>query len=401
MPMTPKRRLRVLTLLDGIGAGGGGERLARQILVRLDAERFDRWLCVSRWSAEDAAAPAAKTAVAELDEAGVHFLGLDRTSALHLRPWRALLTLLREERIDILHAHKFGSNVWASILGSLAGTPVVIAHEHTWSFEGQPVRKLLDRRLIAPRVAAFLTVSREDTRRMIEVEKIHPDKLIMVPNGIDALPPASGRNIREELGIQPEAPVIGTVCTLRPQKALDVLIRAAADLSRSWRELRVLIVGGGPQRAGLEALIGELGLEGVVMILGFRPDVPDLLQAVDVAVCSSDFEGTPLSILEYMDAGLPVVATRVGGIPDVIDDGVEGLLVEPRDQVRLAASIDALLRDRPRAEQMGRRGRERRRKEFDIGVTVRRIEDLYEGLTAAAVTRRSRSDGASANARSA
>ena len=112
----------------------------------------------------------------ELRDAGVRFLGIQRDSPVALRPWRPLLTILREET-DVLHGHKFGSNVWAAVLGTLARTPVVIAHEHTWSFEGQPLRRLLDRELIARRSDAFIAVSREDRRRMIEIEGSHRAEL--------------------------------------------------------------------------------------------------------------------------------------------------------------------------------------------------------------------------------
>lgn len=379
-----RNKLRVLTLVDGIGLAGGGERLARQIVAGLDPERFERTLCVSRWSPEQERRGATPQLLAELERAGVRFVGLRRRSAADLAAWRPLLRLLRRERIDVLHAHKFGSNVWAAILGSLARTPVVIAHEHTWSFEGKRLRKLLDRRLIAPRVDAFLTVSREDRRRMAEIEGVDPAKLIFVPNGIPAPAPPSGADIRAELGIPAGAPVVGTVCALRPQKALEVLIEAARPLLAEVPDLRVLIVGDGAERGALERRIDALGLGGVVMLLGHRDDVPDVLQGLDVAVLCSDFEGTPLSVLEYMEAALPVVATRVGGVPDLVEEGKQGLLVERRDPGGLAEAVATLLRDPSTARAMGERGRARRREQFDLGVTVAEVERIYAGLAGGA-----------------
>ena len=144
-----------------------------------------------------------------------------------------------------------------------------------------------------------------------------------------------------------------------------------------------MIAGEGPERARLEALAAELGVAGQVTLLGRRSDVPDLLAAFDVAVSSSWFEGSPLAMMEYMDAGLPIVATRVGGVPDLIEDRVHGLLVEPGDPDGLAAAIVELLRDRDRAAELGARARERRRAEFDLDGTVRALGDLYERLAAA------------------
>jgi glycosyltransferase involved in cell wall biosynthesis len=154
-------------------------------------------------------------------------------------------------------------------------------------------------------------------------------------------------------------------------------------------ELRVLVAGEGPEREHLEALISAERLEETVKLLGYRPkaEMPDVLQAFDVAASSSDFEGTPLSMLEYMEAGLPIVSTRVGGVPDVVVDGVNGLLVERRDPDALATALEGLLRDPARAREMGRLGRERHRTEFDVSVTVRRMERLYEELSAAAARR--------------
>jgi glycosyltransferase involved in cell wall biosynthesis len=389
MPDAPKGcKLKVLTLVDRLGTHGGAERLATQVAERLDPARFERTLCASRFSAEERASDAVAPALAELEQAGVRFVGLDRRSRVELWAWRPLVSLLRRERVDVLHAHKFGSNIWGALLGRLARVPVVIAHEHSWSFEGRPLRRLIDRHLIARLSDAFIAVSREDRRRMIEVEGIGPQDVRFIPNGIPDPPAPGARDVRGELGIGAGNPVIGTVGFLVPLKALDVLVRAAALLAPQFPRLRVLVAGDGEEKARLEALVDELALKETVLLLGHRPDVPDLLASFDVAVCCSDSEGSPLSVLEYMEAGKPVVATRVGGIPDLIDDGVHGLLVERQDPVGLADALAALLRDPERASRIGERARERRRREFDIDVMVKAFEDLYLELYSA--TRRAR-----------
>jgi glycosyltransferase involved in cell wall biosynthesis len=127
-------------------------------------------------------------------------------------------------------------------------------------------------------------------------------------------------------------------------------------------------------------VIDELGLGDTVTLLGVRQDVPAVLAALDAVVFSSTSEGSPLSILEAMEAGRPIVATRVGGVPEMIDDGVHGLLVTPHDPAAIAAGVARVLDDRAAAEAMGRRARERRRTEFDVDVMVSRFERLYEDL---------------------
>jgi glycosyltransferase involved in cell wall biosynthesis len=241
------------------------------------------------------------------------------------------------------------------------------------------VRRFLDREVVGRGVDAFLAVSTEDRRRMIEIEGVDPKIVRFVPNGIRPLE-CRGVDVRAQLHIDGHAQVIGTVGVLRRQKALDVLVQATRILAPRFPALKVLIAGAGPEESALRSLIAELGLEHRVLLLGIRRDVADLLAALDVAVCCSRFEGSPLSVMEYMAAAKPVVATRVGGVPDLVEHGAHGLLVEPGEPAALAEAIAELLADTDRATEMGARGRDRQRAEFDVGVSVARIEELYEEL---------------------
>ena len=379
-------KIEVLTLVQGLGVSGGAERLAREITKRLDPERFERTFCVSRWDRESREGSGVDEALDGLERSGVRFLPLERESSYEVGSWVSLLRVLRGRRINVLHSHMWGSNVWGSVLGTLARTPVIVAHEHTWSFKGRPVRRFLDRELIARRSDAFIAVSTEDRRRMIEIERIPPEDVIFVPNGISDLPAPSGKDVRSELGIDPQAPLVGAVGVLRTQKRFDVLIRAAVDLQRQFPDVRVVIVGSGfeEETRKLEDLVEQLGLSETVLLAGHREDVADLAPAFDVAVNCSDFEGSPLAVMEYMDAARAVVATRVGGVPDLIEDGVNGLLVPPDEPRALAAAIAELLGDPERRSKMGSANRLRRREEFSIETMTGRIEALYEELLDAA-----------------
>ena len=370
-------KIKVVTLVGKPGRFGGGERLASEVTRGLDPDRFERTLCISRPPPRLDLDVGYEDWAQGMEGDGVRLLVLERQSRTQITAWSPLIRLLRRERVELIHGHMFGSNVWAAVLGHACRIPAVVAHEHTWSFEGQPLRRFLDRELIARWSDALIAVSREDRRRMIEIEGIDPDDIVFIPNGIPDPPANPQKDVRRELGIEAGAPVIGTVSVMRPQKALDVLIHAAARLRPSFPDLAVLIAGPGAQRPVLERLIEELDLTACVRLLGPRTDVPDLLRAFDVAVCCSDFEGSPLSVMEYMQAALPVVATRVGGVPDLVVDGVTGLLVERRDPAGLADALAGLLTDPGRRAEMGRRGAERQRAEFDIAVMVERIEALY------------------------
>lgn len=361
-------RLRVLGLVDSISSIGGAERVAASLARELDPQRFDRLLCVTR----RATAP---TLEAELRAAGVTLVELERRIMLDMPAWRRLVRLLRRERVDVLHAHMFGSNVWGTVLGRVAGVPVVIAHEHGWSYRGRPLRRLIDREVVARGADAYLAVSEYDRRQMTHVERIPAERIHVVPNGIPPLVRA-GHDVRAELGIPAGASVIGTVCELRPEKALEVLVDAAAQLP----DVHVLIVGDGPEEAKLRARIRGAGVGERVRLLGRRNDVADVLAALDVAACCSDFEAAPLSVMEYMAAALPVVATRVGGLPDLVRDGETGVLVDPRNPGALAAAVEALLESPEQRRRLGAAGRERQRAEYDFARFVGRMEELYVEL---------------------
>jgi glycosyltransferase involved in cell wall biosynthesis len=367
----PRRRLRVLTLLDTLRPGGA-ERLAVTVAARLDRRRFEPSVCVSRrlpWS------PLSEI----LEEADVPVVTLDRTSRGAVWSWAPLVATLRRRRIDLLHAHMFGSNVWGTILGRAAGVPVVVAHEHGSPLERSRLRAAVDRELVARAADVLVAVSESDRMRLVEVEGVPSSKVRFIPNGIPPLP-APRADLRLELGLPEGVPVIGALTVLRPEKALDVLVEAAALLRVQFPDLRVLIAGTGPEEERLRLFVAERRLEETVLLLGFRPHVADVLAAVDVAIHASDREGSPLAVLESMAAGKAIVATHVGGVPALLHDEEHALLVPPRDASALAASVARLLRDEALRERLGRNARERQRRRFDISSTVSELEDLYEQL---------------------
>lgn len=383
--MPPARKLRIVTVLDSLWVGGA-ERLAVQVAKSIDPARFESVVWVTRGIEHSRN----RMLQAELNEAGIPLHVLERNSRNDLLAWRRFASFIRRRRTDVIHAHGFGSNFWSTVVGRAAGAPVVVAHEHSWSFEGEPLRRFLDREVIARGADIFVAVSAEDRRRMIEIERIDPERIRVIPNGI-APPQPSGLDIRTELSIPAEAPVVTIVSMLRPEKAVEVLVEASLLLRKEFPDLRVLVLGLAPKASRLPEFSSRLGLDGTVLFLGLRRDVADVLEATDATVMCSDREGTPLAVVEYMAAAKPVVATRVGGLPDLIRDGENGFLVPPRDPPALADALAKLLRDRELRVQMGERGRERQRAEFDHDTMIEKIEELYEELFAR--SRRGRREG--------
>ena len=370
-------RVRVVVMIDSIGGPGGGETLAMEGAIGLDPERFETTLCVTRWKDAFEVEEPSRTWLRRLRKSGVRVVGLERSSRYSVWAWLPLVRILRGEGIQVLHAHLFGSNVWACILGRLSRVPVIIAHEHMWAYSGSSVRTLADRFLIAPLSTVFIAVSRYGRRQMIELERIPEDDIFYLPNGAPSLGPGDGAKIRDELGIGAEQKVVGSVGHLRGEKAFEVLVEAVGLLSRDHPELQVVIVGEGPERPMLEALRSNLGLDDRARLVGARSDIADLLASFDLAVCCSDFEGGPLSVIEYMEAGLPVVASRVGGLPEMVEDGVSGILVEPRDPAALASAIATLVSDPAGSARLGHAGRRIWARDYAIDAWVQRLEDLY------------------------
>lgn len=358
-------------LIDWLSEGGGGaEVFTTGLATTLPRERFDVRVCVGRES---------KGFLIDLLEAnGIPWFCLERRGR-DPRPLRRLYRYLREERIDVLHTHMFGSNVWGTVIGRLARVPVIVAQEHTWSYEGQPMRKLLDGQLIGRFASRFVAVSEADRERMISIEKVKPHKTAMIPAALVQRERQASRDVRADLGIPFDAPVVGTVASMRAQKAQDVLVDAFVELLRSLPDAHLLIVGDGVTRGDVEAHVRLRGVGERVHFTGNRPDVPDFIDAFDVSVLSSDFEGTPLFVFESMAQGKPVVATAVGGLREVLEDGRSGVLVPPQDPPALARALEALLRDPARREAIAAAGRERL-EDFTIERAAQRFASLYEEL---------------------
>jgi glycosyltransferase involved in cell wall biosynthesis len=366
----------VLTLTDVVGVGGA-ERIAEELCVLADPKRFRRSLCVTRPTGD---VPGSDASLARLRDAGVDVVFLERRHRFDMRPL-ARLAQLRHGRVDVIHAHKFGSNVWAALLGHALGVPVVVAHEHTWSFEGQPFRRLADRHVVARLADAVIEVSEADRARMVAEVGMPADRVVLIHNGIAESEGGDYVALRRELGLAPGAPVLLQTATLRPQKAVEVMIAATALVRRTYPDVRLIVAGEGDAGA-LRALAAEHGVADAVSLLGARTDVADLRAAATVGVLSSDFEGMPLAVLEYMAPGLPAVAPDVGGLPEIVRDVETRFLVARCDPVALAERIGHLLADPTLAREMGERGRRRQEEQFSREAMVAAVTGLYARLLA-------------------
>jgi glycosyltransferase involved in cell wall biosynthesis len=370
------RRLRVLFLIGYLSDQGGAERLTLGLATQLPRDRFEPTVCFAR-----GAGPAA---VAALQEANIPFVDLGRRAKWDVHRMGGLVRLLRSERIDVLHAHMFGSNLWGTMVGRVCKVPVVIAHEHTWSYRGNPLRAWLDGHVIGRLATRFVAVSNQDARRMVEYEGVPVEKVIVMPTAYIPRPAGEEQgDIRNELGLGAQTLLIATATVLRPQKALEVLLEAHAAVLRAVPDAHLLIAGAGPCLDSLRARADALSLDGHVHFLGHRRDVDAILTAADVGALSSDFEGMPLFAFECMAARTPLVTTAVGALPDLIENQRSGLLIPPRDPDALAQALISLLEDPARRAALAAAAFERLAP-FTLEAMTDRFAALYVRLFAEA-----------------
>jgi glycosyltransferase involved in cell wall biosynthesis len=366
---------KVMLLAVGLGVGGTETHIL-ELASRMDRSRFEVTVCTLK--------PGGVVAD-ELKTRGIRVVSLDGIGKWDLRVLVRLFKLLRTERPDVIQAFLFWANVAARVCGRiLRAFPVISSYHDEMVSEGRLVRWV--DRLTLTWTQAVVCCS-EAVRRSVEsrIGKTG-DRCTIIPFGVDlarfqctsALP-------KRELGLQEGQRSIGTVCRLvEPKKGLSVLLRAMDELKRRHGvpPCRLIIIGDGPARGELESLCSQLGLSPWVVFVGTRRDIPQVLQLIDIFVLPSLYEGFGIAILEAMAVGKPVVATRVGGIPEFVIPGETGLLIEPGNADVLADAVESLLRDSDQAMRMGAKGRVRAQELYDISDIVRRHEQVYESCLA-------------------
>jgi len=319
----------------------------------------------------------------ELDPAiHVHCLEAGEGNDYRL-PFR-LAALVRREGLEVVHSHNWSLFIEAAVGGRWARVPALVhtvhgpylSHAANWGGAlKRGLRHHLERRM-ASRFRRIATVSDAIARYVVEEIGLPAERVVTVHNGIPDGIAAPGRSHRRASEAGGGVTFI-TTGRLAAVKNHALLLRAFAHVVRSAPGARLVVVGDGPERARLTALVDELGLGRAVTLLGFRTDVRDQLAQADVFVLSSSYEGISMALLEAMQAGLPAVATRVGGVPETIVDGDTGVLVEPDDADGLAAALLRLAASPDLRAEMGRRGRALQAGKFSLGGMTERYLQIY------------------------
>jgi glycosyltransferase involved in cell wall biosynthesis len=375
------RRPRVLHLINSFEIGGT-ERQAVELLKRLDPKRFDVRLGALR--KEGPFYEEVRSRFAEVPE-------FPLTSFYNLNALRQLLRLrrlMKRERIEILHAHDFYSGLIGSVAARLAGVRVIACQRHL---------KLSDRRVhrwgqrVIQRLAHRILVNSEAIRDyIITRDRAAARKIVVVKNGISPRAGATEHGVGEEvrrqahdelcreLGIDLGAMLVGVTARLQPVKGHRYLIEAAAQVVRINPGAHFVLVGDGPLRGEIENQIAQLGITENVHLLGDRKDAPRLAAAFDLVVLASLHEGLPNAVMEAMAAGVPVVATAVGGTKELIADGETGFLVPAGDASALASRIAFALSNRAKSIEMAGGAYEFVMDRFGVNRMVESVESLYD-----------------------
>jgi glycosyltransferase involved in cell wall biosynthesis len=380
----PIRLLRVITRLNV----GGPALHATLLTERLFPDRYDSVVATGAVGSDEADYLALFGRTAER-VVRVPALRREVHPARDVAALVALVRLVRRFRPHVVHTHTAKAGALGRLAARLTNVPVVLHTYHGHVFDGyfgpRRARVFLSvERALARHTDCLIAVSQAVRRDLLALGVGRAEQFRVVSPGLDLGPllgaDAMRGSLREELGIPPDAALVGIVARLVHIKAHEVFLRAAARVVRDAPGCRFVVIGDGERRAELEALAAREGLATRAHFLGWRRDLPRIYADLDIVALTSRSEGSPVALIEAMAAGRPVVATRVGGVPDVVDDGVTGRLVPPGDAAAAAGAILELLSDPKRAQTIGQAARERVAPRFSVARLLTDLDELYRAL---------------------
>ena len=295
---------------------------------------------------------------------------------------------LKHKEVDLVHTHRYKENIIGSLAAKMGGVPHIIRTYHGMPepFEGFKNIKykfyifldyLISRLLVKKIITASFEIKEKLSQRLGE------KKVTSIPNSInlDSLKiKKSPRRVRETLGIDDDCRIIGSAGRLVPIKGYQVFLKAAQLIKQRESKVKFLIVGDGPEKSNLEKLADELKISEDFLFPGYREDILDIINAMDIFVLSSFHEGIPIALLEAMALEKPIVATKVGGIPEVVTDQISGILVEPDDPEKLAQKSLYLLQEREVRKKMGSEAKRKIEESFTAERMAQRVLEIYQSM---------------------
>jgi glycosyltransferase involved in cell wall biosynthesis len=378
--MAAARRPRVLHVLEAL-EGGTSRHL---VDVVRHADGTDHVVAIPSQRVggltDERALPALREAGAE-----VRFVTMHRT------PWSyanglalgTLGRLVRRLRPDVVHGHSSIGGMLARLAATGSGVPTVYTPNGITTVRaGVAVERALRRR-----TDVFVAVSESEGELAVRLGLAKPEQVAVIPNGVTLDLPPSPVDLRSHLGVATDAPLVGTVARLVPQKAPEDFVAACERIGREVPEARFVLIGDGQLEREVDAAVARAGLDGRFTRIPSLPGAAGVLGQLDVFALSSRFEGGPYAPLEAMRAETPVVLTDVVGSRDAVEDGVSGLVVPPGDVPAMASAVVGLLRDPDRRHRMGQAGRQRVVSTFDVRSMGRALDALYRRIGVRATSR--------------
>lgn len=383
--MTAPRRIRVCHVITQLELGGAQENTLTTVET-LPQDRYETHLVCGPGGMLDARAR-------ESIGTRCHFMPFMVRPICPIRDTLAFFSLkthFEKERYDIVHTHSSKAGILGRLAARAAGIPLILHTAHGWGFhdfQASPIRRMF---IAAERVAARYTdviVAESDvTIQMGLAAGVgRPSQYVIIRSGVDSRPyrePANVAEIRQKMGIDPSRPVVAMIACLKPQKSPQDLLEIASRVKPLVPQIQFVLAGDGELRPQMEEGITRLGLQNTVQLLGWLDGITDLLRVSDLFLLTSRWEGLPLVFLESIAAGVPIVATNVGGAPDAVTDGVNGYLFIPGDVGGMADRIVDLFRHPSKLSTLRAGVSSSWREEFDFRDGVRRIDELYQELRA-------------------
>ncbi len=370
------KQIRVLHVIGG-GEFGGAERHILNLATAMDPQRVAITVCCLF------ADPFVKVA----REVGINALAIPMRHKMDFSIITKLRDVIKKEEIDIVHTHGVRANLVGRVAAKLAGRDTVVTTVHSLLAQDYPdmfsrLANMFIERASRGLTTHFIAVSGGLQKALLQ-QGIPEKKITVIYNGlnpddfISKRPPGSWRL---KMGIEPDVPLVAIIGRLHPVKGHRLYLQAAAEILKNRPEIRFVVVGCGPEKDRLEEQAGELGISGSVLFTGFVDNVAEVLPDLNILVIPSLWEGFGLTALEAMVAGVPVVATSVGGLPEVVEHGSTGLLVPPGDGAALARGINWMLDHPNEALEMAESARTVVGEKFTAGVMARKTENLYRRL---------------------
>ncbi len=346
-------------------AWGGGEAQTCYLIRGLQAQGLQNILI----------APPQSSVAERVRELGVEVIELAMRGEWDIPAVVRLTAILRRVKPDVLQLHTSHAHALGLLAGRLAGSRPIVATRRM----DHEIKGLLSRRKYCgpDQVVAISEV----IRALLIKGGVPPERTSVIYSAVDCTDPYPQGDLRAELGLDERGPVIGTVAVLNERKGHRSLFKAVSMLKPRFPQVRLIVAGTGPLEPQLREMAGTLGLEEAILFLGFRRDIPQVLNTLDVFVLASQKEGLGVALLEAACRGLPIVATRVGGIPEIIEDRSTGLLVPPDDPQSLAEGLQFLIEHPEEGKRLGRNARQYVRDHFSVEAMVAQYISLYEKLT--------------------